>query len=246
MFKEDYHDFDTVTVPAGPETIPRRAGRRPNVWIVEKRTNADIMPKRTGFVLSRRRAETEFECLVRPHLDYLYRLAYRFTGAADRAEDLIQDLLVRLYPRRAELARIEQPRPWLVRVMYRMFIDDVRRNARAPIVPIAGSDLAGTEEEGDPYAKIVDPAPGPEAEMELNLSREELQRAWERLNPEHKALLTLHDVEGYTLNELEISLETPLGTLKSRLHRARARLAELLKMERFGASIRVINSKRGI
>ncbi len=181
---------------------------------------------------------------MRPHLDHLYKLAYRFTGATDRAEDLIQDLLVRLYPRRDELAKVEQPRPWLVRVMYRLFIDQIRRDARAPYISLADSNLARTDENGDPYAEIPDSAPGPELEFDLALNRERLMRAWEQLSAEHKALLALHEIEGYTLDELETLLEVTLGTLKSRLHRARARLAQLLKMEPFAPLQRVKGKER--
>lgn len=185
--------------------------------------------------------QSDFERLVRPHFDYLYKVAYRFTGTTDRAEDLIQDLLVRLYPRAEELAKIEQLRPWLVRVMYRLFIDQTRRDARRPYVAIAESDFAADVENGDPYAEIADPAPGPDVAFELALDRKRLMSAWEALSPEHKALLTLYDVEGYTLEELERLLDVALGTLKSRLHRARRRLAELL---RSGSSAPDVGSER--
>jgi RNA polymerase sigma-70 factor (ECF subfamily) len=245
MLRTIYHCFDTTAATGPPPVL--RAGWQAKARLVKKPTGAGVMSKPTNLDFPRRRAETDFERLVRPHLDHLYRLAYRFTGAVDRAEDLIQDLLLRLYPRRAELARVELPRPWLARVMYRMFIDQVRRDARSPFVPDTGRGPAHTddEREGDLYAEIADPAPGPEAEMELNVNRGRLARAWERLSPEHKALLALHDIEGYTLNELAISLETPLGTLKSRLHRAHARLAHLLKMERFEVGERVHDNERG-
>lgn len=197
------------------------------------------MQRRSRFGFTPRRAQTDFERLVRPHLDHLYKLAYRFTGAADRAEDLIQDLLVRLYPRCDELAQIEQPRPWLVRVMYRLFVDQVRRNARTPYIALADSDLAAGDEAGDPYAEIADESPGPETEFDLGLDRERLLRAWEELSPEHKALLALFEIEGYTLDELETLLNVTRGTLKSRLHRARARLAQLLAVEPLAATERV-------
>lgn len=196
------------------------------------------MHKRLRFG-SASRGQSDFERLIRPHLDYLYKLAYRFTGATDRAEDLIQDLLVRLYPRAAELASIEQPRPWLVRVMYRLFIDQLRRDARQPHVAIAESELAGDDENGDPYAEIADPAPGPDVELDLALDRKRLVQAWEELSPEHRALLTLYEVEGYTLEELERLLDVTIGTLKSRVHRARRRLAALLTVEPFARGRRV-------
>ena len=64
-------------------------------------------------------------------------------------------------------------------------------------------------------------------------------RAWERLGEEHRAVLSMHDIEDYTLPELAQIMDIPLGTLKSRLHRARARLRELLAAERIIAADRV-------
>lgn len=200
------------------------------------------MYKRTRFGVAARRAQADFERLVRPHLDYLFKLAYRFTGSTDRAEDLIQDLVVRLYPRCDELADVRQLRPWLVRVMYRLFIDQRRRDARAPSMAIAESPL-GNADDGDPYAEIADQAPGPDAEFDLRLNREQILHAWERLSDEHKALLTLYEIEGYTLNEIEEMLDVTRGTLKSRLFRARARLAQLLSREP-AAPLERVNSKR--
>lgn len=190
-----------------------------------------------------RRSQMEFERLLRPHFDYLYKLAYRFTGTTDRAEDLVQDLLVRLYPRRGDLAVVEQLRPWLVRVMYHLFIDQTRRAARTPEMPIAETGLPSAET-GDPYGDLADNRPGPEMEFELNVNRAHMLRAWEQLSSEHKALLALFEIEGYTLNELESMLDLARGTLKSRLHRARHRLAELLAAEPFLSPER-IKDQRG-
>lgn len=216
------------------------AGWRPILAVIEGWFQPAAMQQRSRFGFARRRrAQTEFERLLRPHLDHLYKLAYRFTGATDRAEDLVQELLVRLYGRRHELEKVQLLRPWLVRVLYRLFIDQIRRDARAPHVSIADTDLAAAEEEGDPYAGIADPAAGPDAEFDLTLDRARLMRAWQELSAEHRAVLALHEVEGYTLEELETLLETARGTVKSRLHRARARLAQLLAVEPFDPRERV-------
>lgn len=202
------------------------------------------MQRQSRFGVSPRRTQTDFERLVRPHLDHLYKLAYRFTGATDRAEDLIQELLVRLYSRRNELAKVQLLRPWLVRVMYRLFIDQTRRESRAPYIALADTDLASREEDGDPYADVADPTPGPDIELELNLERERLTRAWQELSAEHRAVLALHEVEGHTLEELETLLDINRGTVKSRLHRARARLAKLLMTEPLDALERVKDKRK--
>ena len=69
--------------------------------------------------------------LVQPHYEVLYRVAYRLTRSKHDAEDLAQEVCVRAYPRLAQLEQLEQPRGWLLRVMYRLFIDWSRRYERA-------------------------------------------------------------------------------------------------------------------
>src|SRR6266702_5499255 len=106
-----------------------------------------VLPFRTRSAVSPyRRArppELNFEDLLRPQVEYLYRLAWRFTGSVADAEDLVQDVLIKLFPRTQELLEIEKLRPWLARVLYNQFVDSVRRHARSPIVELAA------EAEGD-------------------------------------------------------------------------------------------------
>jgi RNA polymerase sigma factor (sigma-70 family) len=181
---------------------------------------------------------TNFEDLLRPHVEYLYQLAWRFSGSVADAEDLIQDLLVKLYPRTRELLDIELLRPWLARVLYHQYVDSVRQRTRSPIVNLVG----GAEDDDDLLDTFPSMTDGPEAQAERHSLRERLLDALSRLNPEQRAVVTMHDVEGYSLEELESILETPVGTLKSRLHRARQRLRELLPMEPLSVGERVVST----
>ncbi len=194
--------------------------------------------KRTRAATAQSGDAAEFERLLREHVPVLYRSAYRWTGAVDRAEDLVQQLLVRLYPRLAELRRLDQVRPWVLRVMYRIFIDELRRARSSPVQfgPEAAADAELPAGEDDAW---LDPGPGPLELAEQQVTQERLLRAWERLGQEHRAVLSMHDIEDYTLPELAQIMDIPLGTLKSRLHRARARLRELLAAERLSAADRV-------
>ncbi|WP_303905350.1 RNA polymerase sigma factor [Thiohalomonas denitrificans] len=178
-----------------------------------------------------KRRKREFEGLLGPNLDHLYHLAYRFTGNRTDAEDLVQDLLVKLYPRRGELAAIEQLKPWLTRTLYHLFIDQRRQAGRTPVT-----------EQSDPDATAAtDPATDPESATETTLQQRRIEGALKKLNPDQRALVALHDIEGYALPELERLLGTPIGTLKSRLHRARVRLREELEpeMKPFDESVRL-------
>jgi RNA polymerase sigma-70 factor (ECF subfamily) len=178
----------------------------------------------------------EFERLMREHIPALYRSAYRWTGAVDRAEDLVQQLLVRLYPRLAELRELDRLRPWALRVMYRIFVDGIRRERASPVQ--FGAETLAEDATAEDEAWL-DPGPGPAELAERELTQERLVRAWERLGEDHRVVLSLHDIEDYSLPELSQIMDIPLGTLKSRLHRARARLRELLAAERIVAADRV-------
>lgn len=164
--------------------------------------------------------ENSFEALLEPHVGYLYRLAYRFCGDTDDAEDLVQDLLTKLYGRPLGLEQLDQLRPWLARVLYRMYVDRCRKVSRSPVLRPGG--------EANDADQCQHPAPGPEREAEVDALQQQLQSALRELNPDQRAVVILHDVEGYTLTELQYVLEAPLGTLKSRLNRAHAQLRQKL------------------
>lgn len=167
----------------------------------------------------------DFDKLLRPHMGHLYRIAYRFTNSQADAEDLLQDLLIKVYQRPEDLDGVERIRPWLTRVMYRMFIDNRRRYARSPI----HLAVDNTSEEGDSlYDNIPCEAPIPEEQRSRQDQSKILGRALNRLSEDHRLVVMLHDVEGFTLEEISTVLDSPIGTLKSRIHRARARLRDLI------------------
>jgi len=182
-----------------------------------------------------------FESLLRPHLDTLYRVAYRFCGNTDDAEDLVQDLLLRLYPKVKELREVDRLRPWLIRVIYRMFIDRVRRNKRSPIQSL--DTLTPANDDGmDPYQQIETETVGPQDSLHCSQEQKKLIRVLSQLGEKHRHIVVLHDVEGYTLEEMQEVFDCPIGTLKSRLHRARLKLRGLLAAEE--RTVRTLESKQ--
>ena len=163
-----------------------------------------------------------FDALIRPHLDRLYRLSFRLAGNAHEAEDLFQDVLTKIFPRVDELIEIEEPGSWLCRVMYNHFIDNRRRFARQRLVAVGEDQLPGKSLESLPGG----PDPLHDAERRDDITQ--IDNALNALSDEHRLVVMLHDCEGYKLLEIQEVTGTPVGTLKSRLHRARARLQELL------------------
>ncbi len=152
----------------------------------------------------------------------MYQLAFRFCNNQADAEDLVQDVVIKLLPRSSEMSQIEKLRPWLTKVLYRLFIDQYRQRMRSPLSLV-------TEGEGELFEQPDPSGNTPEAQTEAGFSQKRLARALLTLNTDQRTVVLLHDVEGYTLSELEGILDCPQGTLKSRLSRARGQLREYLQ-----------------
>lgn len=172
----------------------------------------------------------EFDLLMRGHVRPLYRYAYRWTGDVDLAEDLVQETLTRLYAEMPRLAEIELLRPWAARVMYRIFVDWLRRAHGSPVLFVGRSGTTGAvlDDDDDEEVEAADQAGNLEELTERAFERERIAAAWPRLHQQHRVVLSLHEIEGYSLEEVAHIIEVPLGTAKSRLHRARRHLRELL------------------
>lgn len=178
------------------------------------------------------RRESRFERQFRPHLSALHRHAYRLTNNKFDAEDLVQELLIKLFDKDVDLNKLENPQTWLLKSLYHKFIDLTRQQARSP----SSQSVSASE---DILQQLPDPQDNIQAMDDKQYANHLLEIAMTHLNPEQKAVITLHDIEGYPLAEVSQILDAPIGTLKSRLHRARALLKESVKKEPFPAVRRV-------
>ena len=176
-----------------------------------------------------------FDALVRPHLRKMYRMAYRWTQNREDAEDLVQETLSKLVRHLEEMERVDKLAPWLIKVLYRDFVDAYRKSRRSPLdgEDTWRGDLSLLD------TLISDHRGDDDAFKRLILQRD-LVKALETLPAEQRDVVILHDVEGYTAEEVGEILEISPGTVKSRLHRSRARLKKILtRMEPFEVLERV-------
>ena len=173
--------------------------------------------------------EHEFASLVEPHFAPLYRAALRLTRRRHDAEDLVQDVCLRACGRLDELAAVDNPRAWLMRILYRLFIDSERRRRRAPV--------SFGAEHGD------SPSDGPGLERDADACRmhERLAAVWDELEPEQRALLALH-AEGNDFAELAEAFGINRNAVSARLHRARQRLAKLLAAGEHKPSLKLVGT----
>lgn len=181
------------------------------------------MAKIIGFFQSRAVRENRFSELVSPHIGSLYRMAWRWTQDVDQAEDLVQETLTKLFPRADELERVEKLGPWLARVLYRCFVDMHRKRSRSPVC-----ERLGWTADTDLLDARIAALPDGSDDIERLVLQQELARALESLGEDRRDVILLHDAEGYSAAEVATILDISVGTVKSRLHRARNQLKKLV------------------
>ncbi len=189
--------------------------------------------------LNSKSKQQAFTAFVRPHLDRLYRLAFRLTGERDDAQDLVQEVMLKLYPQVDRMADIDEPGTWLGRVLYNKFVDTRRRTTARRLYLVDNSVYS----ENPDLARSELPDTEQQAGGELTLRR--IEAAVRQLSEDHRIIISLHDIEGYTLTEIADITGVPHGTLKSRRHRARERLQELLQIDGPDRPRDACNSGRG-
>jgi RNA polymerase sigma factor (sigma-70 family) len=179
--------------------------------------------------------QQQFDHLVAPHLEILFRMAYRLVRNTADAQDLVQDTCVAACGNLANLAAADSSLRWLLRVQHNRFIDLHRRRGRSPV--------AGAEEAED-VASLISDLPDPEQMLQQFQSEQLLERAFLQLEPVQRTLLSLR-AEGHELPEIEAITGIDRNVLSARLRRARLRLAQLIAdMNREAAVVRHIGSKR--
>jgi RNA polymerase sigma-70 factor (ECF subfamily) len=178
--------------------------------------------------------EQRFTSLVQPHFAALYRAAMRLTRRRPDAEDLVQEVCLRACARLDDLGAVTNPRAWLMRALYHLFVDVARRKRRRADVPLASDEVAGVPHSDEP---------SPERAAEARRMHERLAAVWHRLDAEQRALLSLH-AEGHDLGELAAIFAVNKNALSARLHRARRRLAKLLTADEVAPALHLLENKR--
>lgn len=163
-----------------------------------------------------------FKGLIEPHLDALFRAAFRLARNQADAEDLVQETCVRACRRISELDESRHVKAWLLRVLYNVFVDAARRARRSPVTSL-GND-------SDPVSSSPCPDPGPEESACTSQREEQLDRAWLKLDRGQRVLLALR-AEGYGLSEISEFTSVPIDVLNARLYRARQSFARHLRDE---------------
>jgi RNA polymerase sigma factor (sigma-70 family) len=163
-------------------------------------------------------APPSWDEIVRDHSVRVFRLAYRLTGDRHEAEDLTQEVFVRVF-RSLDSFRPGTFEGWLHRITTNLFLDQARRRRRIRFESLpdnAGDRLAGS-------------APAPDLSLADQVFDDDIEVALRELKPEFRVAVVLCDVEGLSYEEISAILGVKLGTVRSRIHRGRSLLRTALQ-----------------
>jgi RNA polymerase sigma-70 factor (ECF subfamily) len=179
----------------------------------------------------------DFEALVLSQLDGMYAVARKLTRDPSQAEDLVHDAAIKALKARKQFEPGTNLRAWMLRILTNTFINGYRRGG------LERSTLEGAYDAADPVADgwmgaaTMRAMREPEEEALRPVLRAELSRAIEELPDEFRIALVLCDVEELSYKEIAEAMGTPMGTVMSRIHRARKLLQERLHKHAVAAGI---------
>jgi RNA polymerase sigma-70 factor (ECF subfamily) len=179
-----------------------------------------MFPILLAIVQSQNELYKEFEKEALPHMDALYNFALRMTGDSDDANDLVQDTFLKAFRFFDKFEKGTNCKAWLFRIMKNTYINTYRKKTKEP--------NKIDYEEVENFYENVKPSSTDSAHLEKeiydNLLDDEISTAIASLPDDFKTVIILSDIEGFTYDEIADFIDCPVGTVRSRLHRARKML----------------------
>lgn len=186
--------------------------------VVSRLTEGTAFPVWTSSVKEECVSYSEFTALAAGFMAELYNAARRMTGDAQEAEDLVQDTYTRALRTWCQLNDAARCRAWLYQIMRRLWVDAYRRKKRRPDIVAHEEDDPQMEERWAEWSE------GSEQEVLRRMSAEAVHQALTLLPEDLRTALLLCDVDGFTYPEIAAIMECPIGTVRSRIARARQRM----------------------
>lgn len=169
--------------------------------------------------------ERLFEKEFMPHADALYNFAYQLSYNDDDANDLVQETYMKAFRFIDSYQEGTNSKAWLFKILKNIFINEYRRKKREPEKIDYDDVIIFSDEDDDNSAAYFDLR----EDLFDNMMGDEITNALNKLPIEFKTVILLCDIEGFTYEEIAKIIDIPIGTVRSRLHRARNMLKQLLK-----------------
>ena len=174
-----------------------------------------------------------WELLVRQNNRRVYNLCYRFTGSSTDAEDLTQEVFIKIYrtlgsfdPDKAAFTT------WMTTVTRNLLVDHFRRTKQDRVTESMDAAPAGEEDAPKLSDRVEYQGPRPDERVEAQETQRMVHAALQQLSPELREAVILRDLQDMDYKEIASALKVPEGTVKSRINRGRAELARVLQRNR--------------
>ena len=179
-----------------------------------------------------------FNLLIPRYQNFLFGIALALLNDEDAAADAVQEALISAF-RKFDTIRGVSLRSWLARVVINACYDEIRKKRRQNSVPLDQFNAEGDEIETSSW--LVDPQEDPEMQYESRELEAAIEKCLGELHPIYRIVLILVDIQGLSYEEAAVAIGVPVGTIKSRLSRARLQLQKSLQAagELLPASYRV-------
>jgi RNA polymerase sigma-70 factor (ECF subfamily) len=169
-----------------------------------------------------------FDALIQKHQARAYQYAYRLARDSEEASDVVAEAFVRVYKALCNFKGESAFTTWLYRILTNCYLDMRKKEKSRPATSL---EAALHTEDGELERQIEDPSRTPHQEAERNERERTIDGAVQRLPEYQRAMIMMYHVEMLSYEEIAQSLQLPIGTVKSRLNRARLSLRELLRNE---------------
>jgi RNA polymerase sigma-70 factor (ECF subfamily) len=196
------------------------------------------IPEKTLIRAAQRGDLESFNLLILRYQNLLFGIALRLLNDEDAAADAVQEAVISAF-RRFDTFRGDSLRSWLARVVVNACYDEMRKKRRQHSVPLEQFNSDGEEIETGFW--LIDPESDPETQFESFELENAIQKSLDKLQPIYRLMLVLVDIEGLSYEEAALAAHVPVGTVKSRLARARSQMQKSLQVagELLPASYRV-------
>jgi RNA polymerase sigma-70 factor (ECF subfamily) len=178
---------------------------------------------------------TVFKVLVKRYQHRVYSTAYRLLGNNDEAEEVVQDTFIKVHQNLDKYRMNAAFSSWIFRIAHNVCMDSLRAKQRRRATSIVSFDPQSSVAESDgafgasqPVAQLADDKPDPSQVLDLSEQTEVVEASLRQLPEAQKTVLILHDIEGFSYQEIAEIVGTSIGTVRSRLHYGRIKLKELL------------------
>lgn len=170
-----------------------------------------------------------WEDLVHQYSKRIYNICYRFTGSPEDAQDLAQDVFIKIY-RSLSSYDLEKGSfgTWVTAMTRNLLVDHFRRSKHDRVTDSLESSASDEEDAPKLGDRLPDLSPSPDDRLHSREAQEMVQQALQKLSPELREAVILRDLQDMDYRDIAASLRVPEGTVKSRINRGRTELARLL------------------